>query len=259
MFAPGILTGRVALITGGGSGIGLEIAGAFSRFGAKVALVGRNQERLDAAVSSLAGDKLAAVGFAADVRDYDQLKRTVDRTAEHFGSLDILVNNAAGNFHCPTAELTPNGWRTVIDIDLNGTFHGCHAAYEHLKRSAFGGNIMSVISMLGVSGWPGSAHAAAAKAGILSLSRTLAVEWGSDGIRVNTISPGPISDTEGARRLYEETGLAAAEVRKTALGRFGVKADVANAAIYLASDLSAYVTGDNLIVDGGRWLKSTAN
>lgn len=259
MFAPGILTGRVALITGGGSGIGLEIAGAFSRLGAKVALVGRNQERLDAAVSSLAGDKLAAAGFAADVRDYDQLKRAVDRTAEQFGSLDILVNNAAGNFHCPTAELTPNGWRTVIDIDLNGTFHGCHAAYEHLKCSAFGGNIMSVITMLGVSGWPGSAHAAAAKAGILSLSRTLAVEWGSDEIRVNTISPGPIGDSEGVRRLYEETGLAAAEVRKTALGRFGTKADVANAAVYLASDLSVYVTGDNLIVDGGRWLKSTAN
>lgn len=259
MFAPGTLDGRVALITGGGSGIGLEIATEFARLGARVAIVGRSQERLDAAVSSLGNQGLGAMGFAADVRDYEQLKRAVDQTVEHHGSLDILVNNAAGNFRCPTAELSPNGWRTVIDIDLNGTFHGCRAAYEHLKRSTFGGNIMSIITMLGVSGWPGTAHAAAAKAGILSLSRTLAVEWGGDGIRVNTISPGPIGDSEGVRRLYEETGLADVEAKKTALGRFGNKVDVANAAVFLASDLAAYVTGENFIVDGGRWLKSTLN
>lgn len=259
MFAPGTLDGRVALITGGGSGIGLEIATEFARLGAQVVMVGRSQERLDAAVASLGHQGLGAMGFAADVRDYEQLKRAVDQTVEHHGALDILVNNAAGNFRCPTAELSPNGWRTVIDIDLNGTFHGCRAAYEHLKRSTFGGNIMSVITMLGVSGWPGAAHAAAAKAGILSLSRTLAVEWGGDGIRVNTISPGPIGDSEGVRRLYEETGLADVEAKKTALGRFGNKVDVANAAVFLASDLAAYVTGENFIVDGGRWLKSSLN
>lgn len=259
MFAPDVLKGRVALITGGGSGLGLEIATAFARLGAKVALIGRTQDRLDAAVTSLKAANLVAEGFVADVRDYDQLKRAVDEMVERFGALDILVNNAAGNFLCPTADLSPNGWRTVIDIDLNGTFHGCRAAYEHLKRSAFGGNVMSVITMNAMSGWPGAAHAAAAKAGILALSRTLAVEWGSDGIRVNTLSPGPIGDTEGVRRMYEETGRAQNEVRKTALGRFGAKADVANAAVYLASDLSAYVTGDNLIVDGGRWLKAAGD
>jgi len=112
--------------------------------------------------------------------------------------------------------------------------------------------------MLGVTGWPGAAHAAAAKAGILSLSRTLSVEWGPDGIRVNTISPGPIGDTEGVKRMYEDTGRADLERRRTALGRFGARRDVANAAVFLASDLASYVTGDNLIVDGGRWLKYVA-
>jgi NAD(P)-dependent dehydrogenase (short-subunit alcohol dehydrogenase family) len=170
----------------------------------------------------------------------------------------VLVNNAAGNFVCPSAELSPNGFRTVIDIDLNGTFYGCHAAYPHLKASRHGGSIISIITMLGVSGWPGAVHAASAKGGILSLSRTLAVEWGGDGIRVNTISPGPIGDTEGVQRMYIDAGKGELEAKKTALGRFGAKADVANAAVYLASDLAGYVTGDNLIVDGGRWLKYVA-
>ncbi len=192
------------------------------------------------------------------MRNYDELQAAVQGTVERFGGLDILVNNAAGNFVCPTAELSPRGWKTVIDIDLNGTFHGCHAAYPYLKQSPHGGAIISIITMLGVSGWPGAAHCAAAKAGILSLSRTLAVEWGPDNIRVNTISPGPIGDTEGVRRMYIETGRGELEARKTALGRFGRKEEIANAAIYLASGLAGYVTGENLIVDGGRWLKYVA-
>ena len=146
----------------------------------------------------------------------------------------------------------------MIDIDLNGTFYGCHAAYPYLKASPHGGSIISIITMLGVTGWPGAAHAAAAKGGILSLSRTLAVEWGGDKIRVNTISPGPIGDTEGVRRMYIEAGRGDLEAKKTALGRFGRKEDIANAAVFLASSLASYVTGENLIVDGGRWLKYVA-
>lgn len=255
MFAPDTLKGRVALITGGASGIGLEIATQYARLGASVVLASRNRERLDAAASAIAAEGGEVAGFRTDVRNYDEVKNTIKKTVEHFGSLDILVNNAAGNFYCPTAGLSPNGWRTVIDIDLNGTFYGCHAGYAYLKASPFGGCIISIITMLGVSGWPGAAHAAAAKAGILSLSRTLAVEWGPDNIRVNTISPGPIGDTEGVRRLYQETGREELERKKTALGRFGRKADIANAAVYLAADLGSYVTGGNMIVDGGRWLK----
>jgi NAD(P)-dependent dehydrogenase (short-subunit alcohol dehydrogenase family) len=258
MFANDTLQGRTALITGGGSGIGLEIANAYARLGAAVMLVGRTEDRVQTAAEAIntAGGKAAAL--KCDVRNYDEVKRAVEAAVERFGSLDILVNNAAGNFVCPSAELSPNGFRTVIDIDLNGTFYGCHAAYPHLKASKHGGSIISIITMLGVTGWPGAAHAAAAKGGILSLSRTLAVEWGGDGIRVNTISPGPIGDTEGVKRMYIDAGKGELEAKKTALGRFGAKADIANAAVYLASDLANYVTGENLIVDGGRWLKYVA-
>ena len=259
MFNKDTLKGRTALITGGGTGLGLEIATAYARLGAAVMLVGRNEERVQAAADALNREGAKAAAAKCDVRNYDEVKSAVEATVERFGSLDILVNNAAGNFVCPSAELSPNGFRTVIDIDLNGTFYGCHAAYPHLKASKHGGSIISIITMLGVSGWPGAAHAASAKGGILSLSRTLAVEWGGDGIRVNTISPGPIGDTEGVQRMYIDAGNGELEAKKTALGRFGAKADIANAAVYLASDLAGYVTGDNLIVDGGRWLKYVAD
>jgi NAD(P)-dependent dehydrogenase (short-subunit alcohol dehydrogenase family) len=258
MFTKDTLAGRVALLTGGGSGIGLEIATTYARLGAAVMLVGRTEDRLQTAAELIRQSGGAAAAFKCDVRNYEEVKAAVGATVERFGALDILVNNAAGNFVCPSAELSPNGFRTVIDIDLNGTFYGCHAAYPHLKASKHGGSIISIITMLGVTGWPGAVHAASAKAGILALSRTLAVEWGGDGIRVNTISPGPIGDTEGVKRMYIDTGRGELEAKKTALGRFGAKVDIGNAAVYLASDLASYVTGENLIVDGGRWLKYVA-
>lgn len=258
MFTSDVLKGRVALITGGAGGIGFEIAATYARLGAKVMVASRSQERLDGAVAAMATEGLTIQAVRTDVRNYEEVQNAIDTTVSQYGGLDILVNNAAGNFHCPTADLSPNGWRTVIDIDLNGTFYGCHAAYQQLKKSEYGGCIISIATMLGLSGWPGAAHAGAAKAGIISLARTLAVEWGSDRIRVNTISPGPIGDTEGVRRLYQETGREELELKKTALGRFGKKSDIANAAVYLASDLGQYITGENLVVDGGRWLKYVA-
>lgn len=258
MFSEDTLQGRTALITGSGTGIGLEIATAYARLGASVMLLGRNEDRVLDAANAINQAGGSAAACRADVRNYEDVAAAVQTTVQQFGSLDILVNNAAGNFVCPTAALSPRGWKTVIDIDLNGTFHCCHAAYAHLKKSAFGGSIISIVTMLGVSGWPGAAHAGAAKAGILSLSRAIAVEWGPDKIRVNTISPGPIGDTEGVRRMYIETGRGELEMKKTALGRFGRKAEIANAAVFLASDLANYITGENLIVDGGRWLKYVA-
>lgn len=256
MYSSDLLKGRVALITGGGSGIGLSIAEQYLALGAKVAIVSRNAERLKDGVAALqARDMNEIASFQADVRNYEQVSAAVDAVVNRFGSLDILVNNAAGNFFCPTAEMSSNAWRTVIDIDLNGTFHGCRAAYEHLRESKGDGCIINIITMQALSGWPGAAHAAAAKAGILSLTRTLAVEWGGKGIRVNAISPGPIGDTEGAKRIYEDRGRADLERSRVALGRFGNKQEVANAAAFLASDLASFVTGENLIVDGGRWLK----
>jgi len=259
MYSADLLQGRIAFVTGGGSGIGLSIVEQYLRLGAKVTIAGRNQERLDQASSELKSKGLSGVAaIRADVRNYVQLAEAIDRSAQRFGSLDILINNAAGNFFCPTAEMSPNAWRTVVDIDLNGTFHGCRAAYQHLKAARQGGCIINIVTMQALSGWPGAAHAAAAKAGILSLTRTLAVEWGGENIRVNAISPGPIDDTEGARRIYEERGRAEQERRRVALGRFGKKEEVANAAAFLASQLASFVTGENLIVDGGRWLKYIA-
>jgi NAD(P)-dependent dehydrogenase (short-subunit alcohol dehydrogenase family) len=256
MYSSDLLKGRVALVTGGGSGIGLTIAEQYLTLGAKVAIVSRSAERLEGAVSSLHAQGMKDVAsFQADVRNYEQVLAAIDSVVKRFGALDILVNNAAGNFFCPTAEMSPNAWRTVIDIDLNGTFHGCRAAYTHLRESKSHGCIINIITMQALSGWPGAAHAAAAKAGILSLTRTLAVEWGGEGVRVNAISPGPIGDTEGAKRIYEDRGRADLERNRVALGRFGKKLEVANAAAFLASDLASFVTGENLIVDGGRWLK----
>ena len=258
MFANETLRGRTAFVTGGGTGLGLAIATAYAQLGASVMIAARNEERAQEAARALVRDGGNAAALKCDVRNPEEVKHAIDATAAQFGSLDILVNNAAGNFICPAAELSPNGWRTVIDIDLNGTFYCCQAAYPHLKASKYGGSIISIITMLGVTGWPGAVHAAAAKGGILSMSRTLAVEWGTDKIRVNTISPGPIGDTEGVRRMYIESGRGEQEQKKTALDRFGAKSDIANAAVYLASDLAGYVTGENLIVDGGRWLKYVA-
>jgi len=258
-YAAGLLKGRVAFITGGATGIGFGIARHYVRLGANVAIASRNQANLDQAVERLAEEGAGeAIALRTDVRTYDEVRDSIGKCVKRFGALDILVNNAAGNFLCPTAKLSPNGWRTVLDIDLNGTFYCCHAGYEALKASVGGGCIISIASTQSFTGWPNTAHAAAAKAGIISLSRTLAVEWGPDNIRVNTISPGPIADTEGVRRLYEQSGMAEVQRRRVALGRYGSVQDIGNAAVFLASPLANYVTGADFIVDGGRWLNYVA-
>jgi len=252
MFAPDLLLGKVALITGGATGIGLEIARQYARHGARVVLASRNESNLLNAVRSLEAEGLNVASVRTDVRDYAQVEHAIDHTLASAGRLDILVNNAAGNFVCPTASLTPNGWRTVVDIDLNGTFNCCRAAHGALKAS--GGSIINLTATQGFTGRPLTAHAASAKAGIIVLARTLAVEWGPDGIRVNNIAPGPIAGTEGQDRLYEKIGLGEQQLRRTPLGRLGSTVDIANAALFLASPLAGYITGADLIVDGGRWL-----
>lgn len=254
VFASGLLKGRVALITGGGSGLGFAIAREYAMLGAACVLVGRKAERLQQSAESINSDGGTALAHVADVRDYEQVQGAVRSAVSTFGALDILVNSAAGNFHCPTKDLSPNGWRTVVDIDLNGTFLCCKAAFDALSRSEFEGRIISITTTLGVTGWPGHAHAGAAKAGILSLSRALAVEWAEHRVHVNTISPGPIAATEGTQRLYEKRGLAELQAQRVALGRFGETRDVANAAVYLACPAGDFITGADLVVDGGRWL-----
>ena len=251
-FAPDVMAGRVALITGGGTGIGLGIARTLGLLGAKVSITSRKEDVLASAVAELESLGIAAMFVAADVRNFDQVQAAVDATIDRFGKLDILINNAAGLFHCPAEELSPNGWKVLVDIDLNGTFHCCRAAFSALKASAFGGRIISIVSPYAWTSWPGAANATAAKAGIISLSHTLAVEWAHAGILVNTVAPGPIDGTGGVERMSQNEDRKARELAHVALGRFGEVADIAEAIVYLSSLAGSYITGADLLIDGGR-------
>ncbi len=251
-FAADALAGRVALITGGGSGIGFGIAEAFVRAGARVVIASRDADRIAGAVDRLRAMGGEAMAVQADVRSYEAVEAAVAAAIERFGALDVMVANAAGNFVVPAATMSPNAWRTVIDIDLNGTFHCARAAHAALATSAFGGRLIAISTTRALEGWPGCAHAGAAKAGIMSLMRTLAGEWGPDGIRCNTIAPGAIGDTEGVKRIYEDAGRAAHQLSSIPLGAFGRTADIAAAAVFLCSDAGSYITGADIVVDGGR-------
>jgi peroxisomal 2,4-dienoyl-CoA reductase len=252
-FDPNLLTDRVALVTGGGTGICRGIALAFARHGCHVAITSRKMEHLEPTVDELRGIGVRALARAADVRDPVAVGETVAAAVAELGRLDILINGAAGNFVCLAENLSPNGFGTVVDIDLKGTFNASRAALPHLK--ARGGSVINISATLPYLGTMGQSHAAAAKAGIDSLTRTLAVEWGPLGIRVNGIAPGPIDGTEGVRRLTSEASREQA-VRTCPMGRLGTTDDIANAALYLCSDAASYVNGVTLVVDGGLWLRS---
>jgi peroxisomal 2,4-dienoyl-CoA reductase len=250
VFAPNVLAGHVALVTGGGTGICRGIAEAYARFGADVCIVSRKQEVLDTASAELsAATGRKVMGVAADVRDPDAIKNAVAQTIERFGKLDTLVNGAAGNFLSPAAALSPNGFKTVIDIDLAGTFNASRASFEALQKSG-NGLVLNISATLHYHGTPLQIHASAAKAGVDAVTKNLAVEWGQFGIRACGIAPGPIGDTEGMRRL------APAEISKSMMahipaGRFGTVAEIAAAAVFLRSHAAAYVTGHIMVVDGG--------
>jgi NAD(P)-dependent dehydrogenase (short-subunit alcohol dehydrogenase family) len=251
-FASDALAGRVALITGGGSGIGFGIAKAFASVGARLVIASRNAERLEGAVKAITELGGEAVAVQADVRSYEDVQKAVGTALDRYGALDIMVANAAGNFVVPAAEMSPNAWKVVIDIDLNGTFYCARASFEALRASKFGGRLIAISTTRALEGWPGCAHAGAAKAGIMSLIRTLASEWGPVGIRCNTIAPGAIGDTEGVKRIYVDRGAAERQLSSIPLGTFGKTSDIADAAIYLCSDAGAYINGADIVVDGGR-------
>jgi peroxisomal 2,4-dienoyl-CoA reductase len=252
-FDPNLLKGRVALITGGGTGICRGIALAFARHGCHVAITSRKMEHLEPTVEELRGIGVRALARVADVRDPAAVGAAVAAVVSELGGLDILINGAAGNFVCLAENLSPNGFGTVVDIDLKGTFNVSRASLAHLK--ARGGSVINISATLPYLGTMGQSHAAAAKAGIDSLTRTLAVEWGPFGIRVNGIAPGPIDGTEGVRRLTSESSREHA-VQTCPLGRLGTTDDIAGAALFLCSEAASYVNGVTLVVDGGLWLRS---
>jgi peroxisomal 2,4-dienoyl-CoA reductase len=252
-FAPSLLRGRAALVTGGGSGIGRGLALAFARHGADVAILGRKAENLEESVRGIEAHGVRARPLPADVRDPNAVEAAVAAAAEAFGRLDIVVNGAAGNFICRAEDLSPNGFGAVVDIDLKGSFHVSRAALPFLRRQ--GGSLLNLSTTLQYLGTASQLHVSAAKAGVDALTRTLAVEWGPYGIRVNGIAPGPIEDTEGVRRLLAGDKRERAR-RLNPLRRLGTIDDVAAAALFLVSDAAAFVNGVTLVVDGGQWLAS---
>jgi len=252
-FKPGILKGKVALITGGGSGIGYEIARQLGRHGAKISIMGRREGPLKDAVSTLSAEGIDATFNTGDVRNFDDCKRVVDQTVAKYGRLDILVNNAAGNFLAVAEDLTPKGFKTVVEIDTFGVFHMCHASFEHLKKSG-DALIINITATLhyGATFW--QSHASAAKAAIDSLTRSYGLEWGDYGIRVVGIAPGPIADTAGMLKL---SGGAAPDkhlLKAIPLRKLGRKWDIAMTSLFLASEAGSLITGETIVVDGGQYL-----
>jgi peroxisomal 2,4-dienoyl-CoA reductase len=254
VFAPSLLKDKVALITGGGTGICRGIALGFAGHGCHVAITSRKIEHLEPTREELRAKGVRAMAKAADVRDAAAVDALVAAVQSELGRIDILINGAAGNFICLAENLSPNGFGTVVDIDLKGTFNVSRAALPYLR--AQGGSIVNISATLPYLGTMGQAHASAAKAGIDSLTRTLAVEWGPSGIRVNGIAPGPIEGTEGVKRLLVNERSRETSLKSCPLGRMGTTGDIANAALYLVSDAASYVNGVTLVVDGGLWLRS---
>ena len=257
IFIDGILKGRVAFVTGGGTGITGGVARALAEAGASVALVSRKLENLDPAAKAIndahAGNPNVGEAFAtaADVRNPEEVEKAIAAAVERFGKIDIVVNGAAGNFLAPAEALSPNGFGTVVDIDLKGTFNVCRAAFAQLKEHQ--GQILNISATLHYLGTPMQLHVSAAKAGVDALTRNLAVEWGRYGIRVNGIAPGPIEDTEGMKRLVPEP--VKEKLKKNIpLGRFGRISDIEKAALFLCSDAASFINGAILVVDGGQWL-----
>jgi NAD(P)-dependent dehydrogenase (short-subunit alcohol dehydrogenase family) len=247
-----VLPGRVALVTGGGTGLGRAIALELSRRGAAVAVLGRRREPLDETVSLLPGP-----GFATqcDVREPDAVAAAFDEIEEALGPVTTLVNNAAGNFVVQAEELSPNGWRAVVGIVLDGTFYCSRELGRRAIARRQSGEIVNVVATYAWTGGPGTVHSAAAKAGVVALTRTLAVEWAPHRIRVNALAPGPIDTPGAAGQLWADPAVREALVAKVPLRRFGTPDEIAAACAFLLSEDAAYITGEVLVADGGAWLE----
>ena len=248
-FAKDLFQGKTVFITGGSSGINLGIARNFAVVGANLGIVGRAQEKLDSAGAELRALGARVSTHSADVRDYAALEAAMQRCRDELGPIHTLVCGAAGNFPLPAEQISPNGFKSVIDIDLLGSFHTCRAAFEQLKETR--GNIIFISAGQAFMPYALQAHVGAAKAGIDNMMRNLALEWGRFGIRCNSIAPGPIEGTEGVRRLVPEGSIDKLK-RMIPLGRFGTPDDIGQLSVFLASPLASYITGTLIVADGGQ-------
>lgn len=249
VFAPDLLAGKTAFVAGGSSGINLGIAHGLAEAGARIAIISRKAEKVEAAVAGLRAAGHEAQGWSADVRSYDAVEQALRDTHDAWGPIDIVVSGAAGNFLAPAIGMSANAFKTVIDIDLLGTFHVLRASHAFLRKP--GASLISITAGQAVNATLHQSHVCAAKAGINMLTKVLAMEWGPDGIRVNAIAPGPIAGTEGMARLTPTAESEAALKAIIPLRDYGTKQDIADLALYLSSDAAKYVTGAILDCDGG--------
>ncbi len=249
------MKGKVAIITGGSSGMGMYMAKRFAKDGANVVITGRTLEKLEEAKSEIETFDGQVLTIQMDVRIPEQAELMVERTLQAFGRIDYLVNNAAGNFICPAEKLTANGWKSVIDIVLNGTFYCSSSVGKYWIDKGIKGSIINMVATYAWDAGAGVIHSASAKAGVLSMTRTLAVEWGRRyGIRVNAIAPGPIERTGGADKLWESEEAAVRTIKSVPIGRLGTPEEIAGLAAYLFSDEAGYINGECITMDGGQWL-----
>lgn len=256
MNAPFNFTNKVVLVIGGTSGINRGIAESFARAGAKVAVASRSQEKVDDTVAALkkcgAGE---AMGFAADVREVEAIKQGVAAVHQAWGNFDVVISGAAGNFPAFATGMSPNGFRSVIEIDLLGTFHVMQAVYPFLQKP--GAAIINISAPQAIIPMPAQSHVCAAKAGVDMITRTLALEWGAEGVRINSVIPGPIAGTEGMKRLAPSDAILHAVEKSVPMKRLGTPDDIANACLFLASEMASFITGAILPVDGG-WVQGGA-
>ncbi|HSC28105.1 MAG TPA: SDR family oxidoreductase [Vicinamibacterales bacterium] len=254
MLSASPFTDRVAIVTGGGTGIGLAIATRLGELGARIAIASRGSAHLERGSAELRHAGLDPLCVQVDVRKAEQVDEMVQRTLRHFGRIDVLVNNAAGNFICRAEDLTPNGWNAVIGIVLNGSFYCSRAVGRHMIERGGGGSIVSILANYVWTGSAGTIHSAAAKAGVMSMTQTLAVEWARHRIRVNAVAPGPIESPGAAKQLWNTPEAVQRITDTVPLRRWGQPSEVADAVAFLASDHAAFITGETLTIDGGAWL-----
>jgi NAD(P)-dependent dehydrogenase (short-subunit alcohol dehydrogenase family) len=248
------LEGRVAIVTGGGTGIGFAIACEFARLGARLVLASRSVDHIEPAAGDLQKRGFEALAAPTDVRVPEQVDHLVEATLRRFGAIDILVNNAAGNFICPAEKLSVNGWNAVVNIVLNGTFYCSRAVGLRMIESGRGGTILNIVAAYAWTGGPLTVHSTSAKAGVVAMTRTLAVEWARHRIRVNAIAPGPVETKGAGDQLWATPEFREAMISTIPSGRIGDVSEVANAAAFLVSDFADFITGEILVIDGGQWL-----